>query len=227
MGNTIKSIRIKYATLLKYVNAAKLFYTDRGYHNPQAAIREDLVKPLLQAVKQYESITNRKEMIYDNMLAHMLATCRSCHPTSLDSSILDWIILGRVTGARRSEWCQDSQSVEMTSPTLSHPIPEPKAFLLSDFEFFDSLQQRIYDISSPDSTSTVDYVQICWRCQKNGDNGQKIPFKRDYTHPNVCPVLAALRICRRALTLSVPSTSPIAVFCNINETNTISTINFS
>ncbi|KAK1733789.1 hypothetical protein QTG54_015486 [Skeletonema marinoi] len=32
----------------------------------------------------------------------------------------------------------------------------------------------------------------------------KIPFKRDYTRPDVCPVLAALRNSRRAITLNVP-----------------------
>ena len=121
---------------MKYIKAAKLFYSDRGLPDPQAGVRDDLLSPLLKAVKSYEQLTNRKEMIYDNMLAHMLKICRLISPTSLDSSLLDWIILGRFTGARRSEWCQDSQSVEMTIPTFSHPIPEPKAFILSDFEFF-------------------------------------------------------------------------------------------
>ncbi len=204
--------------MIKYIKAAKQFYSDRGLPDPQAGVRDDLLSPLLKAVKSYEQLTNRKEMIYDNMLAHMLKICRLTSPTSLDSSLLDWIILGRFTGARRSEWCQDSQSVEMTTPTLSHPIPEPKAFILSDFEFFDSSQQRLYDIFAPNFSSSVDYFRLRWRFQKNRDNGQKISFKRDYSHPEVCPVLAASRICHRASTLQVPPSSPIAVFSKPSST---------
>mmetsp|Transcript_7709 Transcript_7709/g.9732 ORF Transcript_7709/g.9732 Transcript_7709/m.9732 type:complete len:174 (-) Transcript_7709:11-532(-) len=99
----------------------------------------------------------------------------------------------------------------MTIPNLAHELPEPKAFIFDDFEFFDSSSQRIYDLS-PNSTSLVDYVRIRWRFQQNKENGQKIPFKRDYTRPDVCPVLAALRISRRAITLNVPPNTPLAVF---------------
>ncbi|KAL7444608.1 hypothetical protein ACHAXM_009526 [Skeletonema potamos] len=52
-----------------------------------------------------------------------------------------------------------------------------------------------------------------WRPQaQNEDNGQEIPFKRDYERPDVCPVLAAIRIYLRALALKVPPTTPLAVF---------------
>ena len=211
LGNTIKQIRIKYQTIQKYIQAAKKLYTDRNFPHPQAVVKEDLVKPLLQAVKSHEKITNRKEMIYDNMLAHMLKACRLASPDSLDAALLDWIILGRVTGARRSEWCQESQTVEMTTPNLAHDSPEPRAFILEDFEFFDSSERRLYDIASA-PLSTIDYVRIRWRYQKNNDNGQQISFKRDYTHPDVCPLLAALRIYQRAQRLQVPSGTPLAVY---------------
>jgi len=211
LGNTIKGIHVKYRTLIHYIQAAKKFYTDRNYPSPQAVVKDDLIIPLLQAVKSYEKLPNRKEMIYDNMLAHMLQICRLSPTDSLDAAILDWIILGRVTGTRRSEWCQESQTVEMTTSNLAHDSPEPKAFILADFEFFDSSNQCLYDVSSI-SISSVDYVRIRWRFQKNNDNGQKIPFKRDHTRPDVCPTLAALRIYLRAQRLQVPSDTPIAVY---------------
>lgn len=217
LGNTLKKIHVKHATLKKYINAAVKLYTDRNFPHPQAIVKDDLVKPLLQAVQRYEKVENRKEMIYDNMLAHMLKVCRLASPDSSDAAILDWIILGRVTGARRSEWCQDSQTVEMTTPNVAHDSPEPRAFILADFEFFDSSTRRLYDLSSS-SSSTVDYVRIRWRYQKNSDNGQKISFKRDYDHPQVCPVLAALRIYQRAQRLQVPPDSPIAVYLSSSST---------
>jgi len=217
LGNTIKSIQVKHRTLQKYIAEATKFYTDRKFPSPQAGVKDDLVKPLLQAVKAYESQTNRKEMIYDNMLAHMLKTCSLAHPDSLDAALLDWIILGRYTGARRSEWCQDSQTVEMTTPNLAHEVPEPKAFIAADFEFFDSSRHLIHDVSSS-STSLVAYVRIRWRYQKNGDNGQQISFKKDHERPDVCPVSAALRIFQRAHRLQVPSGTPIAVYSSSSST---------
>lgn len=219
LGHTIKSIQVRHGTLQKYIAEATKFYTDRQFPSPQAGVKDDLVKPLLQAVKSYESQTNRKEMIYDNMLAHMLKICRLAHPDSLDAALLDWIILGRYTGARRSEWAQDSQTVEMTTPNLANEVPEPKAFIAEDFEFFDSSKRLIHDISSS-STSLAAYVRIRWRYQKNKDNGQKISFKRDHERPDVCPVLAALRIFLRAQRLHVPQGAPIAVHSSSSSSST-------
>ena len=99
----------------------------------------------------------------------------------------------------------------MTTPNLAHETPEPKAFIRDDFEFFSSSGQRLYDLP-PDLVPSVDYVRIRWRFRKNADNGQEIPFKRDYERPDVCPVLAAIRIYLRALALKVPPTTPLAVF---------------
>ena len=60
----------------------------------------------------------------------------------------------------------------------------------------------------------VDGVKICWRFQKNKDNGQVIPYKRDHARPAVCPVLAAFRIALRASVLKVPANVPLAVYAS-------------
>ena len=149
------------------------------------------------------------------MVSHMLKECRLLPPDSLHCAILDWIILGRVTGCRRSEWCQDGPVIEMTTPCLSHPVPEPKAFLFDDFQFFDKHQRRLYSVSAQDS-SVVAFVKVRWRFQKNNDNGQVIPYSRDYANPSVCPVMAAFRIILRAsaLALGLPASSPLAIYAS-------------
>ena len=218
LGHTIKSIRIKHATLRKYINVVVKLHTDRDLPSPLSHVKDDLVTPLLNSVKSYEHQKNRKEMITDAMMSHMLRLGRLSSSTSLDAAILDWIILCRLLGARRSEWCQESQSIEMTEPTFAHPIPQPKAFTLEDFQFFDSSGQRIHTLM-PSHSNSVDYVEIRWRFQKNKDNGQKIPYKRDYDRPDVCPVLSALRICLRAISLQVSPTSPLAVYASQSSTS--------
>ena len=181
--------------------------------------KEDLISPLLRAVKAYEEVTNRKEMIYESMVANMLQLNTLSSPTSLNSAIIDWILLGRVTGARRCEWCQDGPTIQMTVPNLAHEIAEPVAFLLSDFEFFDSSQRRIHRVS-PDDISRVEYVNVRWRFQKNDDNGQVIPYQRDRERPDVCSVLAAFRIVLRALTLNLLPLEPLAIYSNSSSQST-------
>lgn len=214
-GNTIKSIRIKHATLRGYLSAAIGLHSNRNLPDPTDPIfvKEDLVTPLLQAVKSYESVKNRKETIYDSMLANMLKLVRLQQPHSLESSILDWILLGRFTGARRSEWCQDGPGIEMTEPTIAQDTPQPKAFIGEDFRFFDKSGHRIYNLT-PAHVTVVDGVKICWRFQTNKDNGQVIPYKRDYERPSVCPVLAAFRIALRASALNVSASIPFAVYAD-------------
>ncbi len=214
-GNTIKSTRVKHNTLRGYLSVAIDLHRARNLPDPtdSTLLREDLVTPLLQAVKSYESVKNRKEMIYDSMLANMLKLVKLQPSHSLQSSILDWILLGRFTGARRSEWCQDGPGIEMTEPTVAQDTPQPKAFIGEDFRFFDISGHRIYNLT-PAHASVVDGVKICWRFQKNKDNGQVIPYKRDRKRPSVCPVLAAFRIALRASALNVSASTPLAVYAD-------------
>lgn len=196
-GETIKKIRIRHATLRGYLGQAIRLHLQRQLPDPTEPTflgeDDDLISPLLDTVRAYEQVKDRKEMIFDSMMAHMLLLGKLASPNSLHAALVDWIILGRVTGVRRSEWCQDGPNIEMTTPTLVHEVPEPKAFLAEDFNFFDVNGNRIYTLTDK-HLSSVDYVNIRWRFQKNGDNGQVIPYKRDYDRPDVCPVLAAFRI---------------------------------
>ena len=148
----------------------------------------------------------------------MLRLCKLLPTYSLDSAILDWIILGRFTGARRSEWCQDGPAIEMTEPNFAHETPEPRAFIFEDFEFFDSDGKRIYTVSAA-HVDVVEFVKIRWRFQKNNDNGQVIPYKRDRARPDVCPVSAALRIILRASALGLPLSLPLAVYSASSSTS--------
>jgi hypothetical protein len=170
LGNTIKSLRVRHATLRKYLNQAIKLHLTRNLPDPTepSFLKQDLLTPLLNAVKSYETVPNRKEMISDSMVAHMLRLCKLLPTYSLDSAILDWIILGRFTGARRSEWCQDGPAIEMTEPNFAHETPEPRAFIFEDFEFFDSDGKRIYTVSAA-HVDVVEFVKIRWRFQKNND----------------------------------------------------------
>ena len=211
-GNTLNGIFIKHKTVDGYIKAVIDMHRDRQLPNPVTMAEKDLVTPLLDAMEKYEKIENRREMIYDSMLSHMLKTSHAVHPDSPEAAIFDWIVLGRLAGFRRSEWCQTSQTVEMTETNFAHPIAEPIAFVPADFTFFDGSNRPLLDAEVTQATADIaDAVEITWRFQKNNNNGERIPFTRDDEHPDFCPVRAALRIYRRAIRLGIPPTSPLAV----------------
>ena len=121
------------------------------------------------------------------------------------------MILGAKTGARKSEWCQDSQDAK--KDTFSKNIDgTSKAFIAQDFQFsYRSARQGAISIQL---NKQPNVVHITWRFQKNGQNGETIPFTKDSTHPFFCPVRAASRIIQRAQRLNIPAFSPIAVFAS-------------
>ena len=57
-------------------------------------------------------------------------------------------------------------------------------------------------------------VKICWKFQKNGNNGEVLSYTTNTKKPFRCPVRAALQIRARAIHLGVPPHLPIAVFKN-------------
>lgn len=218
-GHTIQSTFIKSSTISGYVDAVNDLHIQRKLPKPTTACgADDLVQPLIASLRSYESVPDRREMIYDNMFNLMLKASKLHQLDSLDSAILDWIILGRVTGARKSKWCQDSQTVKLTTPTLQNIHQQPLAFIRDDFTFLDS-QDRIIHTITPSSISSVSSVTIRWRFQKNNNNGEKIPFVCDKLRPSICPVLAALRIYLRAQRLNIPTDTPLAVYAPSTSPN--------
>ena len=172
----------------------------------------DYVTILLKAVEAYENVPRRREMIYDDMFYDMLAHTKDADPDGRESAVMDWLILGRYTGARAAEYCGKTMSTseEVTQPRWDGP--RAKAFIAQDFTFFDEHYRRIHNVTSDTDISAVRYVRIKWRWQKNLEHGEEIPYERDSAFPDFCLVHAALRIYQRALRLGVPALHPIGVF---------------
>lgn len=216
-GETIKGLRIKLATLNKYVTAAvkimsacQVLGCDMNPRNSPI----DYVTILLDAVHKYEGVKRRREMIYDDMFHDMLAHARLRDPDGREAAILDWLILSRYTGFRAEEYCQKATKryEEVDVPPRLWEGERTKAFIASDFEFFDERYRPLSDITTHTDISSVRYVRIRWRWQKNLDHGECIPYERDLDSPAFCPVRAALRIYQRALRLDVRALHPIGVF---------------
>ena len=154
---------------------------------------------------------NRREMIYDKMVAKMLKRQANLSPDSVEAALIDWIILGRYAGYRCSEWCQETQTLYSE---IDHPLwvgPTAEAFVAEDITFYDSSQRPIKGLTSI-TIDDVFYVRLRYRKQKNENNGEIIPYERDVERLDLCPVYAALRIRQRALRLAVAADHPIGVY---------------
>jgi hypothetical protein len=85
-----------------------------------------------------------------------------------------------------------------------------KAFIASDFTFYDNKSHIIADLSDT-SFDTVERVRITWRIQKNCQNNQKFTRSCDKANKAICPVLAALRLVLRA------DSMPVACFSKMDS----------
>ena len=169
----------------------------------------DPLSVILKALDDYEQVPNRRQMITDEMMHFLRDRAKSASIDSLPRALFDWIVLGRYTGYRRSEWCQTTKT--LYERLVDWPGEPAKAFIKEDFLFLTKAKRRLHGNVSQFRTR-AHYVRITWRYQKNGDHGQAITFARDLKNPEFCPVETALTIIARAIRLCVPKKEPIAVY---------------
>lgn len=212
-GETIQGRTIRYATMRNYVKAISILYTDRDVASPYCA-DVDYITMVLKAVRKYESMKRRRDMIHDEMAHLMEADRPAFNDDSLCAALVDWMYLGRFAGFRSIEWCQKSgTNVTKVEPRMAHLWTSSLtyAFILSDFEFYTEDKRKLV-FSLDLDMSLVAYVAIRYRKQKNDVNNEVVPFYRDSVNPAFCPVGAALRICARALRLGVAGDTPLGVY---------------
>ena len=208
-GESILNKHIRSKTVKLYVKAAKKLFQQRRL--PVTPVLDtDYVQVIIHTLQRYENVPKRRNMISDAMM-HWLKKHPKHGQDSALSAIVDWLVLGRYTGFRKSEWCNTSQS---TYDKIENWPGQPAlAFVSSDFTFLDKYE-RTFPVTQTTNPADIHYVKIRWRKQKNGDNGDDITFGSDYKQPLFCPVRAAVSIVQRALRLKNPLNEPLAVYKN-------------
>lgn len=206
-------------TINKYLKAVSDFIlensTDEDKIDPQVNLktrqRDDRIQGLLDEKVCWETMKNKQDPMDLPMLEFIISTARNSDICSSEQAIADWLTLGLHTGFRRNEFAQDTNDLNKTGTYEHAKDNKSRAFILEDFEFRKTKSIRLNN----DPHITIHdalYVFITWRWQKNGDNGQKIPFAKNNELSHLCPVRAALRIRKRAQILKVPLDHPIGVF---------------
>lgn len=209
-GQNCNKLAIKSTTVQGYLKAAQKLLIQGGYSHhdglPLDKSNNSESEIFIAKVRKFEKLPQRRSMIDDNMLEEFHKRKLSSQPDSLYDCFFDWLSLGRYTGFRLSEWAQTRKySYERVTNTN-----DSRAMINSDWLFYDQ-NGHIIDKTNSNS-SRVFRVDICWRFQKNKQNGEVISFWRDNVEPRFCPVRAAWRISLRALRLGIPAQQPIGQF---------------
>lgn len=205
--DNILGLTLRSGTITQYLRAAAKLIVARGNPNPLEGQAGKWTNLIISKLEKYEGIPDRREAFTDEMIDAFHKRATISQADDLAACLYDWIALGRYTGFRRSEWAQSRKnSYERVSPD----VDEAKALIASDLLFFDS-RGHLIEKAAP-LRATLYRVDIRWRCQKNGDNGQVISFWRDDVNPIWCPVCAAWRICQRAKRFGLPANEPIGKY---------------
>ena len=207
-GQTILGTLIQYSTVKKYLTAAYKLFNDRSL---DFRSKYDYIEVILKALKNYEEVPKRRNMITDSMMHWLVAEAKRQDQDHATTSIVDWILLGRYTGFRSSEWCQTTQS---TYKRIDEWPGQPsRAFIRSDFTFMGQNERRLHH-GNELRDAMVEHLRVKWRKQKNKQNGQEIDFADDASNPEYSPTRASLRIYQRSTRLEVKDHEPMAVFKN-------------
>ena len=204
-GHTIKGAYIKHSTLKEYVKEALAIFDERGISHSS---KPDFLATINKAHSSYENVPNRRRMITDGMMEWLIKKAKQSPIDSELRAIVDWIIVGRYTGFRSSEWCQETQT--NYARIKGWPGEPSLAMTRSDFTPLGERERRITKTEDL-NTDTVRYLSCRWRHQKNGDNGEEITFSGDTANREYCIVAAGLRIYHRSRRLGTKDHEPMAV----------------
>ena len=172
--------------------------------------RAPLLDVVLKEQQRWEQMPQRREPLTKSMVKaqHELLSVHDLGFFTLEAAMSDWLSLGIHTGARRIEWAQTSSSVSKIERDISGL---PRAFIMQDFKFYGPRRRQL-SLSPSTVLDKAASVDITWRTQKNGDNGQYIMYTVNNSDYDLCPVRSALRMRRRAQLLGVPAQFPLAVY---------------
>ena len=201
---------LRSATLKGYLEAVNDLFTSRKFDKPtDFTCPRNKPGTIVKNLEKEEDIANRRSPLTDKMIAEMVKASEANNFDSFEAAIADWTLLGIYTGNRLAEYGQKTQ----TKVDL-HVYPSGrsviKAFTGEDFRFYDRHNNIINDPIR--DQHKVHKLVVRWRIQKNRRNGEENTYIIDNKNPKLCPVLAAIRIVRRAQLLQQPATLPLALF---------------
>jgi hypothetical protein len=151
-------------------------------------------------------------MISNSMLHYIDALPKCTSEDSFALTVIDWITLGCYTGFQKSEWCSDHHDsfVTIDDPNWGDCLTALPG-IARDYGFAAESSRRIHDPATSSDHDVV-FTSLCFRKQKNNDNGQTLTYRRHHDSHWLCPTQASLNIVRQAQHLETPCDHPVVVY---------------
>lgn len=178
-GQNLVSMTLRCSTIRTYIQNVSSFlqlfptnpYDYRLTHRSSKETHPYLLA-VYKEIERYESVPDKREPFTLDMLKALRAIVATEYPDEEDTllpALLDWFEIGLFLGLRLSEWAQHSYQHNLAQPQLNK-FGDPTAFLPRDIQCSD------VDDRNPRGFCAgwiPERMSICFRTQKNGQDGEK------------------------------------------------------
>lgn len=178
------------------------------------------ISAIVKEVKRWENMPERREPLTVDMIAYQQLQCNKQCPHGETAAMYDWFVFGIYAGNRLAEWAQyDGTTIGTNLDGTT------RAFIIDDLSFYGENRRRMSRTYALENDRLVKTIDVRWRFQKNGVNGEKKTFVRTNSNKSLCAVSALLRISHRWSDLNLESRRhgdvdfPLAVFTSDGTTS--------
>lgn len=228
-GHSISCRAIKAGTMEKYLLSVATFCARSNDRDPRKLDQTSkglapAIKGVLDEVKRWENIPDRREPFTIEMLRYLIELVESqphiYGPDSYLAVMVDWASCGLFDGFRLSEWAQHNGNAALNNPQLNFK-KEPYAFCIEDIEFFspDHIRIPTEQVITLDSKSPrVGRNFLRYRVQKNGENNEKRQHARNPCPTAPCHITSSMNIVKRFARLfgGLKRNVPLCVYRHTN-----------
>ena len=227
LGNTIYCRSIKGSTIEQYIMAVALFlmyFSGQDYRKdrPGDTKHGSILGPVLKELKRFDELPDKKEPY--TPLMH--ATARQCaagvNPLHGIPALVDGCEIGYCAGHRLSEWAQPGDRRDVMRPLEGDPrinSRRTRALTPNDIRVLTADNRSLVGLAILSvAVTAIRKMWLCWRYQKNQDNGQEKLFTLNPQPDGTCCVRSACRSLSRFQKLQErdprldPDTTPLSVY---------------
>lgn len=214
MKQLIEAHNPRSMTLYGYLTEINTLYRMRGFPHPADFNQKtNICVQLFNELKAEEDVARKRDPLSNISFAELKKMADAAKEDSAEVVVFQFFCLIRITGLRRVEYAQKTQT---TVQTHLYPVSKRTvvmAFIRQDWTFYDKNGNVILHHSEA-MLVVLGKVRIKFRIQKNRQNGQTITVVADLKHPEICPVRNAYLIYLRSIRLLQPDESPMGIFVN-------------
>ena len=211
-GNNIKNKdMLRSDTIRAYLQQVNALYVKRNLPAPIANFQSSphCAAILYRNLKAEEDIAAQRSPLSPQMVAEIFRLGKRADSLSLDSLMLDVIVISREIGPRAAEIAQKVQ----TKPEY-HEYPSGRRVIKPMCQdWWQASDSRAKIIKDPlRHPARVHKMTITWLIQKNRRNKEPLTYMRGKSGSEFCVPSAIIRMIERARTLGQPSNLPLCVY---------------